>query len=177
MNLNHPIKLARIGMRELVSHDKPGIILPIASVGGIASTYHCPLYIATKLGIMGFVKSMELAERYEGVKVVTVCPGAVDSPLWDAEKRKQVNFENFEALQPDDIAVAMIDLVQEGKYGGGTALEVMSNNGPQRRVIPKWNIDPPKGGSTTNVDTEKQIPPAFMEARRIMDAERGTAKK
>ena len=67
--MNHPIKLARIGMRTLVSEDKPGVILPFGSIGGIAGTYHCPLYIATKHGIIGFVKSMELAERYEGVKV------------------------------------------------------------------------------------------------------------
>jgi len=177
VNLNHPIKLARIAMRELVSHDKPGVILPVASVGGIAGTYHCPLYIATKHGIMGFVKSMELAERYEGIKIVTVCPGAVDTPLWDEYQRKRVKFETFEALQPDDIAAAMIDLVQEGKYGGGTALEVIANKGPQRRVIPKWNIDAPKGGSTTNVDTSKEVPPAFQEARSIMDKERGAAKK
>ena len=108
--MNHPIKLARIGMRTLVSEDKPGVILPIASVGGIAGTYHCPLYIATKHGIVGFVKSMELAERYEGVKIVTICPGAVDSPLWSDEKRQQVNFETFESMKPDDVAKAMIDV-------------------------------------------------------------------
>ena len=43
INLNHPIKLARIGMRNLISEDRKGVILPIASVGGIAGTYHCPL--------------------------------------------------------------------------------------------------------------------------------------
>lgn len=145
---------------------------------------------------MGFVKSMELAERYEGVKVVTICPGAVDSPLWSDEKRKQVNFEQFEKLTPDDVAKVMIDvsdspddrdvlhcvnrptqLVQDGKYGGGTAIEIMPNNGPKTRVIPKWNIDPPQGGSTSNVDASKEVPHAFREAKRVMDEERGTAKK
>ena len=59
---------------------------------------------------MGFVKSMELADRYEGVKIVTVCPGAVDSPLWTEEKRGQVDFTSLESLKPDDVAKVMIDV-------------------------------------------------------------------
>ena len=95
INLNHPIKFCRIGMRALVSEDRKGVLLPIASVGGIGGTYHCPLYIATKHGIVGFVKSMKLAEKYEGIKIVTICPGAVDSNLWDKEKREQVHFDEM----------------------------------------------------------------------------------
>ena len=176
--MNHPIKFTRIGMRALISEDRKGVILPIASVGGIAGTYHAPLYIATKHGIVGFVKSLKLAEKYEGIKIVSVCPGAVDSRLWDQEKRDLVNFSAIESLQPDDVAKVMIDLVQEGKYVGGTCLEIMPNNGPQTRVIPEWNIDPPQGGSTTKIDPNSaEIPQAFREAKKCMDKERGTAKK
>jgi len=141
INLNHPIKFTRIAMRHLVSEDRKGVVLPIASVGGIAGTYHCPLYIATKHGIVGFVKSMKFAEDYEGVKIVTICPGACDSGLWTKEKREQVNFSSMEVLQADDVAKAMIDLVQKGEYVGGTCLEIMPNKGAQTRVIPEWNID------------------------------------
>ena len=56
-------------------------------------------------------------------------------------------------------------------------MEIMPNNGPKTRVIPKWNVSPPQGGSTTNVDPTKEIPPAFREAKRVMDEERGTALK
>lgn len=133
INLNHPLKFTRMAMRALVSEDRKGVVLPIASVGGIAGTYHCPLYIATKHGIVGFVKSMKLAEKYEGVKIVTVCPGAVDSGLWDKDKREQVNFSAMESLKPDDIAKVMVDLVQEGKYVGGTCMEVMPRDGPKTR--------------------------------------------
>jgi len=34
----------------------------------------------------------------------------------------------------------------------------------------------PKGGSTAVIDPEVKIPPAFREAKRVMDEERGTAK-
>ena len=137
INLNHPIKFTRIGMRHLINEDKPGVILPIASVGGIAGTYHAPLYIATKHGIIGFVKSMKLAEKYEGVKIVTICPGACDSGLWTKEKRELVNFKDIESLKPDDVAKAMIELVVEGKHVGGTCMEIMPNSGPKTRVLPE----------------------------------------
>ena len=79
INLDHPIKLTRIAMRTLVSEDRKGVVIPIASVGGLAASYSYPIYIATKHAIVGFTKSMKMAEKYEGVKVVTVCPGV--SPL------------------------------------------------------------------------------------------------
>lgn len=88
INLDHPIKLTRIAMRQLVSEDRKGVVCTIASVGGLSGSYNCPLYIATKHGVVGFVKSMKLAEKYEGIKIVTICPGAVDTPLWDQDKRE-----------------------------------------------------------------------------------------
>ena len=93
---------------------------------------------------------MKLLEKYEGIKCVSILPGAVDSPLWSQEKRDRVKFDKVESLKPDDVAKAMIDLVrpllarademlpkayqrqvQDGKYGGGTLLEIMPNNGPK----------------------------------------------
>ena len=124
------------------------------------------------------MKSLKLAEKYEGIKVVTICPGAVDTPLWTEEKKARVNFSSIESLAPDDVAKAMIDLVQEGKYVGGTVLEIMPNNGPKTRVVPEWNIDPPQGGSTTKIDPNSdEIPGAFMEMKEAMDKDRGSASK
>jgi short-subunit dehydrogenase len=149
ININHCLKLTRIAMQNLVSEDRKGVVLPIASVGGLAGAYHVPLYIASKHAIVGFVKSMKQAEQYEGVKIVTICPGAVDTPLWSTERREKVAFHNIESLTADEVAKEMINLVQDGKYGGGTVLEIMPNNGPKTRVVPEWNIDKPQGGTTT----------------------------
>jgi short-subunit dehydrogenase len=64
------------------------------------------------VGIIGFVKSLKLLEKYEGIKVVTILPGAVDSPLWSEEKRERTQFNKVESLKPDEVAKAMIDLVK-----------------------------------------------------------------
>lgn len=55
---------------------------------------------------------MRLLDKYEGIKVVTICPGAVDSPLWDEDKRERTKFNSIESLKPDEVAKAMIDLVR-----------------------------------------------------------------
>lgn len=62
-------------------------------------------------GIIGFVKSLRLLDKYEGIKVVTILPGAVDSPLWSEDKRERTHFNEIESLKPDEVAKAMIDLV------------------------------------------------------------------
>lgn len=77
INVNHPIKMARIAMRALLRADKKGVVLMIASMAGLAGMYASPLYCATKHAIVGFVKSMADADEFEGVKVVAVCPGCV----------------------------------------------------------------------------------------------------
>jgi short-subunit dehydrogenase len=59
------------------------------------------------------VKSLRLLEKYEGIKVVTILPGAVDSPLWTEEKREWTQFNKVESLKPDEVAKAMIDLVSK----------------------------------------------------------------
>ena len=165
-------------MRTLVSENRKGVVLSIASVGGLVSSYAYPVYIATKHAVVGFTRSMALADKYEGVKVVTICPGAVDTPLWTSDRRQRVAFHDIESLTPDNVANSMIDLVQDGKYPGGTVLEIMANNGVKTRVVPEWNIDPPQGGTTTKYDPNStETPRTFREAKEIMDKERGTAAK
>lgn len=80
-------------------------------------------------------------------------------------------------MTADDVAKEMINLVQDGKYGGGTVLEIMPNNGPKTRVVPEWNIDKPQGGTTTAAGAPGEIPKPHKEAKDLMDKLRGTAKK
>ena len=91
--------------------------------------------------------------------------------------RKIVNFDAIDTLKPDDVAKAMVDLIQDGNYGGGTVLEVIQNNGPKTRVIPLWNVDPPQGGSATKIDLNAEEIPKSLEAmKKAIDRDRGTAK-
>jgi short-subunit dehydrogenase len=75
INASHPIKLTRIGMQSLAAANKRGVVVSVASLAGVSGTYSAPLYCASKHAVVGFTKSMKLADEYEGVKIATLCPG------------------------------------------------------------------------------------------------------
>jgi short-subunit dehydrogenase len=104
-----------------------------------------PLYCATKHAIVGFVKSLKDSEPLTGVKITTLCPGGVMTPLFDAQKIKQYSVQKERFLTPETCAERMLDLLQKKEYPCGTVLELTING---ERVIPEWNISPPEGQGT-----------------------------
>lgn len=82
INAEHPIKLTRIAMRSSLKANKPGVVLIVASGAGVIGFYGSPLYCATKHAVVGFTKSMAQADKDENIKIVSVCPGIVATPLW-----------------------------------------------------------------------------------------------
>lgn len=75
VNVNHPIKMTRLAMRALLGANKKGVVCLVASGAGLAGFYLASLYCASKHAIVGFVKSMGLADEEEGVKIMCICPG------------------------------------------------------------------------------------------------------
>ena len=116
-----------------------------ASIGGIAGSIAAPLYCATKHAIVGFVKSLKDTEPLTGVKITTICPGAVATPLFDAAKVKQFSFSDHKSLRPETVAKHMLELIQKKEYTCGTMLELSMTG---TRELPEWNIPPPQGEGT-----------------------------
>lgn len=175
VNVTAPIKLTRIAVRALLHANKRGVVLLVASIAGYGGTYAVPLYCATKHAVVGFVKSMRKAEAEEGVKVVTLCPGVVRTPLWTPQAGDDLikNFGYHESiiLEPGDVAKAAVGLVEGGRYGGGTVLEVTTSG---TRVIPEWGVEPPprrKDAVPSDI-----VPPLKMEVKEYLAGERGKAK-
>lgn len=133
INAEHPIKLTRIAMRTLLKANKPGVVLIVASGAGVTGFYGSPLYCATKHAVVGFTKSMAQADKDENVKVVSVCPGIVATPLCygsDASSvAKQYSYSDSMAITPEEVAEAMKDLVEQERFEGGSLLEVSKSKG------------------------------------------------
>jgi short-subunit dehydrogenase len=104
-----------------------------------------PLYCATKHAMVGFVKSMKDTEALTGVKVTTICPAGVMTPLFDKQKIKQFSADEARFLTPAVCAKHMLELLQEKKYPCGTVSEITLQG---TRVIPEWNVSPPDGSGT-----------------------------
>jgi hypothetical protein len=144
INISHPMKLTRIAMRAVLGKNKPGTVLIISSISGLRGNYGAPMYCATKFAMIGFVRSLAEAEKREGLRVMAICPGLTHTPLW-SERPDTMNdfgYEPEHTMSPTDVAERMIEMCQQkSKYGGGVVLETSLYG---TRVIPEWNVDPPK---------------------------------
>jgi short-subunit dehydrogenase len=65
---------------------KKGKIINIASVAGIHGIPRQSIYCATKQGMVGFSDTIAQELLRHGIHVMTVCPGGIDTPLWNTEK-------------------------------------------------------------------------------------------
>lgn len=95
---------------------------------------------------------MKDSEPLTGVKITTICPGLVNTPLFTADKIEQYSFHENKALSPDNVAKNMLELIQQKKYGCGTVLELSMAG---TRVVPEWNIPPPSAEGTGQNENEQ----------------------
>ncbi|XP_063233424.1 uncharacterized protein LOC134537073 [Bacillus rossius redtenbacheri] len=71
---------------DLMGKDKGGeggVVVNIASVAGLIPVPVLPVYAATKRAVIGFSQSLGVPfhEDRTGVRVLTLCPGATDTPM------------------------------------------------------------------------------------------------
>ncbi|KAH6718662.1 hypothetical protein BKA61DRAFT_570723 [Leptodontidium sp. MPI-SDFR-AT-0119] len=142
INVNHPIKLTRIAIRALLGKDKKGVVLIVGSIAGYSGQYSAPLYSTSKHAIVGFTRSMVDTAKYQGVKVVAICPGIVATPLWSDNlgAKNQFSIADEIMITSETVATSMISLIEESRYSSGTVFEISMLG---ERVVPAWNIDPP----------------------------------
>lgn len=75
VNVEHPIKLARLAVDALLGAGKRGVVCVLGSTAGLTPIAVLPLYVASKHAVTGFVKSMRPLDAEAGVKIVQICPG------------------------------------------------------------------------------------------------------
>jgi NAD(P)-dependent dehydrogenase (short-subunit alcohol dehydrogenase family) len=87
---------------------RQGDIVFVSSVAGLEGFPEWSGYCASKFGLIGFSKSLAKEVRSNGVRVITVCPGAVDTPLWDNHPDPP---ERKEMLKAEEVAEAVLNLL------------------------------------------------------------------
>ncbi|XP_076285944.1 15-hydroxyprostaglandin dehydrogenase [NAD(+)]-like [Lasioglossum baleicum] len=116
---------------ELMHKDKGGkggIIVNISSIVGFSISRYLPAYCSSKHQVIAF--SRGLAGWYEetGVRVLVMCPGVTTFPLIDynlepfafdfVDKKKMMEvFNSYPTQGPENLAKAMVLLIQKGKNG------------------------------------------------------------
>ncbi|MBI3250044.1 MAG: SDR family oxidoreductase [Deltaproteobacteria bacterium] len=89
---------------------RSGHILNVLSIASQLILPNSAAYTATKFAALGLTKVMAAEVRSQGIKVTAVIPGAVDTPLWD---KSGGDLDRGKMLQPDDVAMAMINVIAQ----------------------------------------------------------------
>jgi short-subunit dehydrogenase len=172
INIDHPVKFSRLAMRALAGAEKQGVICLVASTAGIRGNYFASLYCASKHAIVGFAKSMGQADLEEGVKIVCVLPGMVDSPLWtvrDDAVAEQCKYEERPALKPVDIAEVMLKIIEGKEFDGGTC---MLKTPHEERIEEEGYLTVQKKGGEA-YDPSPRPEPDISRIKSVLASERG----
>lgn len=120
VNLKSRFLMAKYSIPEMRKRGG-GVIISTASTQGLQSQNLVPAYAASKGGDISLTRQMALDYAADGIRVLTVCPGGVDTPMWRGSS--QANDEIQERLkrsgqrhpigrigQPQDIANVVVFL-------------------------------------------------------------------
>jgi 3-oxoacyl-[acyl-carrier protein] reductase len=85
----------------IMEAQKQGAIINVASLAGKNSFVSGAGYSATKWALLGFARSLMLEEREFNIRVITICPGSVDT-TFSSTKSDPKRSEKI--LHPQDVA-------------------------------------------------------------------------
>jgi 3-oxoacyl-[acyl-carrier protein] reductase len=85
---------------------KRGDIVNIASLAGRNGFAGGTAYAASKHAVLGFSRSLILEVRKENIRVITICPGSVDTPLIQHQSMLKPDIARI--LKPEDVAESIV---------------------------------------------------------------------
>jgi NAD(P)-dependent dehydrogenase (short-subunit alcohol dehydrogenase family) len=106
LNLTAPFQCVQ-AVLPIMRSQRHGTIINIISVAGRQAFPEWGAYCASKFGLMGLTKSLAQEERAFGIRAVALCPGAVNTPLWDTTT-VQADFDRSLMLGAEDVANAIV---------------------------------------------------------------------
>ncbi|MDY7021766.1 MAG: SDR family oxidoreductase [Cyanobacteriota bacterium] len=112
------------GMRERGC----GTIVNVVSIGGLQVFPNWGAYCVSKFGLMALSKAVAAEERANGIRVTALCPGAVNTPLWDAET-VQADFDRSSMLTPEMVAESILHIAMLPQQAVIEELTLMPHGG------------------------------------------------
>ena len=120
---------------EAMARRGSGALVGIASVAGIRGLPGHGAYCASKAGVISYCESLRGELRASGVKVVTICPGYIDTPL-TRQNRYGMPF----LMKPEDFAERAFRAIAAGAsyrvipWQMGIVARLL-------RLLPNWLFD------------------------------------
>lgn len=103
---------------------KAGVIINLASIGGVLAVRDRLAYCTTKFAIVGFTKSIALDHALQGIRCNCICPGRVETPFVTARLKEYPDpdkaYKEMASTQaigrmakPEEIAAAALYLASD----------------------------------------------------------------
>ena len=89
--------------------EKKGVLVYMNSIAGRQPFINSSAYVASKFALRGFANSLREELREHNIKVISVYPGAIDTPFWD---KMDNGFNRKEMLNSIDCAKMIINNIQ-----------------------------------------------------------------
>lgn len=107
-----------------------GTILNIASIAAKQSFPQWGAYCASKSALLALAQALGAEERAHGIRVMNLCPGSVDTPLWDKlGDAVPANFDRASMLRPETVAATALHLLTMPATATVEELILMPNGG------------------------------------------------
>ena len=118
LNLRAPFILCKKFIPNMKSKSK-GRIVFINSVAGKSGYPFSSSYVSSKFGLRGLSESLREELRQDGIKVISIHPGAIDTAFWD---KVNADFSRDEMLLSKNVAN---DIVNALESSGNSVIEEM----------------------------------------------------
>jgi short-subunit dehydrogenase len=96
-----------LGVLPAMRQQQRGTIINVASIAGQQPFPDWGAYSVSKAGLIALSKTLAAEERSRGIRVITLCPGAVNTSLWDTDT-VQVELNRSAMLTPEIVALSIL---------------------------------------------------------------------
>ncbi|MCC5635871.1 SDR family oxidoreductase [Nostoc sp. CHAB 5844] len=87
-----------------------GTIINVASIAAKQTFAGWGAYCVSKAGLLALSQTLAQEERAHGIRVTAICPGSVNTEIWDTET-VHVNFDRSKMLTPEIVAQSILHTV------------------------------------------------------------------
>ncbi len=110
----------------IMRQQQHGAIVNVASIAAKQAFPKWGAYSASKFALLGMTQALAAEEQSHGIKVMSICPGSVNTPLWDTV---DANFNRESMLQESTVAESIIYLLSLPANAIVTDMVLMPNAG------------------------------------------------
>ncbi|MBD2292040.1 SDR family oxidoreductase [Anabaena sphaerica FACHB-251] len=129
INLNlTSVFVCMMGILPVMRQRGSGTIINVASIAAKQAFAGWGAYCVSKAGLLALSQTLALEERSHGIRVTAICPGSVNTEIWDTET-VHANFDRSKMLTPEIVAQTILHTALLPQEAVIEELTLMSNAG------------------------------------------------